>query len=269
MLNPHAAKVVAGLHEWAKEHGDLIEAVWERVTAPKGAWPATDDLTQEFFSRGHAIDVAALAAGMPHSLGHLEQNRVVLTVRGAQYHQPSHRTLEHYVKAVTLAVDRYRAKDSEPFVTRSDIARLGLKARELAHFERVLDGEKWALMKSGGNGSPVRYLLQSSAALALGTAQTLPKYLEAQANAWWQSDSDVQMARVPVRTLALDESPLDSGPVDDHAELRFDWLHPAIHEASEPLMRTGHYREALLRAIAVLQREIRRLGKLRLCGPPN
>lgn len=262
MLNPHAAEVVARLHDWAEDHGELIRAVWDRVIAPKGGWPLADDLTQEFFARGHTLDVTRAAANMPHALGQLEQGRVVLTVRGAQYYRPSHQTLGHYVKAVALAVDRYRTKHSEPAVTRSDMARLGLAGREVAHLERVLDGEKWALTKSGGNGSPVKYLLQPSAALALGAAQTLSKYLEAQANAWWQSESDVRLARISVRTSAPDEPPPASGLVDEHSELRFDWLHPAIQEASEPLMRAGHHREALLSATAVLREEVRRLGGL-------
>ena len=168
MLNPHAAEVVARLHDWAADHEEVIGAVWNRVIAPKGAWPRADDLTQDFFSRGHTIDVARVAANMPHALGRLEQGRVVLTVRGAQYFSASHVTLDHYVRAVALAVDRYRDKQAEPAVTRADMANLGLTGRQVAQFERVLDGERWALSKSGGNGAPVRYLLQPHAALALG-----------------------------------------------------------------------------------------------------
>src|SRR4051812_45989842 len=75
MLNPHAAEVVARLHDWAADHEEVIGAVWNRVTAPKGGWPRADDLTQDFFSRGHTIDVARVAANMPNALGRLEQGR--------------------------------------------------------------------------------------------------------------------------------------------------------------------------------------------------
>ena len=230
MLNPYAAEVVAGLHDWAREHIDVIEAVWDQVMAPKGNWPRADGLTQELFSQGRTVDIARIAASMPHALGHLDQGRVVLTVRGAQYHPPSHRILEHYVKAVALAIDRYRAKHPEPAVTRADMAAFGLGAREIAQIERVLDGERWALTKTGGENTPVKYLLHHPAALALGDARTLAEYLEAQANAWWQSEPDLRTAGVPVRTMPppAKAAALPPPPAEDHADLRFDWLHPAI-----------------------------------------
>lgn len=265
MLNPSAAEVVAGLHTWAEEHHEVIAEIWKSVAAPQGRWPRTDELTQHFFSRGRSLDVAALAGGMPHALGYLDQGRVVLTVRGAQYDRSSHPLLSRYVKAVALAVDRYRRGDLRAAVTRSDLARFQLAAPQVAQFERLLEGEKWALTKTGGKEGPPRYTLHPSAALALDSATTLGEYLEAQANSWWQSELDVVVARIPtpVTRVTKETAPAFS---TDHAELRFDWLHPAIHASREPLMRAGHYHEAVLRAVNVLQEEIRTLARSKLDG---
>jgi uncharacterized protein (TIGR02391 family) len=139
-----------------------------------------------------------------------------------------------------------------------------MAGREVAHLERLLEGERWALWVAGGTDKPPRYMLHPSAALALGSADTLGEYLEAQANAWWQSELDVRSARGTVR---VDRSAGESrAPAEDHAELRFDWLHPAIQQASESFMRAGFHAEAVLAAVNALQEEIRALARSKLDG---
>jgi uncharacterized protein (TIGR02391 family) len=257
MLNERAAEVVAEFHEWAAEHGYLIKEAWLSVVIGRG-WPEAEHLTRKLFAKGRSVDVGAVAARMPSALGRLDQGRLVLTVRGASYHGGSKRYLRLYVAAVRLAIERYRNRRSDPTLAPTDLREVGIdtKGRHRV-FERILEGESWALSASGTEGHDRRYRLHPAAALAIGNAKTLPKYLDAQANAWWPAESSAEPSQPPKRSL---EGSM-AGDLQSPFERGLEWMHPAIRAACESLLSNGHHREAVERAAVVLQDEIRRLAR--------
>lgn len=256
MLNERAAEVVAEFHEWAAEHAFLIKLAWLSVSTGRG-WPDADELTRQLFTKRRSVDVAAIAAQLPNSLGRLDQGRVVLTVRGASYYGGSKRYLRLYVAAVRLAVERYRDRRSEPVLAVEDVSAIGIDTqRKLEVFERILEGESWALSASGTKSDDRRYRLHPAAALAMGNAKTLPKYLEAQANAWWPTEGSAGLLVSP-QPPPQAASAVATGAIG----LDLDWMHPAIRAACESLLSSDHNREAVERAAVVLQDEIRRLAR--------
>jgi hypothetical protein len=149
MLNERAAEVVAEFHEWAAEHSFLIKQAWLSVAVGRG-WPETEDLTRALFAKRRRVDVAAIGAHMPNPLGRLDQGRVVLTVRGASYYGGSKRHLRLYIAAVHLAIKRYGNRRAEPVLTAKDLSAIGIDSKaRLAMFERILEGESWALSARG------------------------------------------------------------------------------------------------------------------------
>jgi len=271
VLNERASHVVAGFHEWADKHDFLIEKVWLRAMVPGGDWPNADELTRWFFARGRRVDVAAVARAMPPALGRLDDGQVVLTVRGASYYGGAKRDLRRYVKSVALAIERYRDPHASPVITDLDLKELGLgSSAGQQTFARILQGETWALQQRAAvDGAPREYVLSVPAALVLGRVSTLPKYLEAQANAWWPDDggpaSPPLLLEPPAATLpAASTSASVDAPLTLDASLK--WLHPALTDACSSLLAGGHHREAVQRGAAVLQDEIRRLSRSKLDG---
>jgi uncharacterized protein (TIGR02391 family) len=229
------------------------------MVANPDAWPRADALTRVYFKRATSIDFSRVAAGMPPTLGRADQGRVVLTARGASYFAEARPHLGRYVKVVRRAVDRYPTSDDEPTVTSDDLDELGIAREQHCIVERIIDGERWALARVGLADGKTVYRLHSGVALALARVSRLSTYLEAQANSYWPAgDSNTPVPWVPRRT--------DSPPPAPNPQLDIGWLHPAVRQACAELMRIEHYREAVDRALVVLQDEIRSLAGTNLDG---
>jgi uncharacterized protein (TIGR02391 family) len=249
-LTPEAAAAVADMDAWAAAHSYLIKSAWQQMVAT-GEWPDAESLTRAFF-RTRRVDVHVVAAQMPPALGRLEAGRVILTVRGASYCSAAKRDLRLYIAVVVEAVRRYGGGADQPGVGERELAAVGIAAERQPVFERILEGERWALLHQYDNdGRPV-YAPNPSAALTLARVKTLPKYLEAQANTHW-----LHMRPPPINPLLhLEAAPEATAAAPEG----LDWLHPEVRAAAGELLAQGHHREAVGRALMVLMDELRRLA---------
>jgi uncharacterized protein (TIGR02391 family) len=272
-----AADVVAELDAWAADHKTVIQLGWTQFMIARGgpSWQEAEKLTRLLFANGHRIDVAAVSAQMPPALGRLTEGRLVLTVRGAAYYGGAKKYLRYYVNAVALAVDRYKDRRSVPEVDSDDIERLVGKPWMRRVVEELIAAEGWALRPAGEGPTGVRrFRIEAPAALALAGVKTLPKYLDAQANAWWGESADE-----PTRMRALRSSraggphsagrgprlrtPEASSPT---RSVDVSWLHPQVRDACGPLFAAGHLREGVERAVAAFHERLREISDLRIDG---
>ncbi len=147
MIHP----ALSAADRWCNENNPLLEAVfdwfWER-----GEWPQIKSLQRELDRHGREIDLDA-AFQMPRLLGHVEQMRIVLLVRGMSRVPAAAPLLDAWAEAIRIAYARYTSDLEHPQLTRSDIeGELELDATTTQRLASILIRENWAF--GGHTGEP-------------------------------------------------------------------------------------------------------------------
>lgn len=145
--HPELARAVA----WAHAHPELLAEAWNAFDAD-GEWPEIERLQQAFEREGLDLDVAVAAWQIPNALGFLEQERLVLRVRGLSFVPGAGELLEDWAAALKLAYARY-LDEEEPMLRRADLTNdLGLDPERVDRVSRLLLRESWAF--GSGHGGP-------------------------------------------------------------------------------------------------------------------
>jgi len=108
---------------WAQTHQQLLELVVEELLRT-GAWQPLGDLTRRLVREQRPVPLRSIFWEMPKELGFVETNpeRVVLTPFGLRMTHAGHELLDGLTAILKLAAERYESDDSEPVITRADIA---------------------------------------------------------------------------------------------------------------------------------------------------
>jgi hypothetical protein len=145
------------LNEWAKRHQAFLELVYEHF-AKTGSWPKVDALQRQRFRPGDESALRAITLALPRGVGWLDSHggQVYLSFRGLSFCPSARPLLEAVVRAVQLAVDRFRGSDENPTIDSSDLPeQLGLDEATVQHVGLVIDNEPFLGigLHSSGDGS--------------------------------------------------------------------------------------------------------------------
>jgi len=151
MPDPAVHPELVRAHAWAAQHRVLLLAAWERFES-NGEWPLLEELQRGFEREDIDIDVHALAWQMPKALGFVEQERLVLRVRGASFVAQAAALLADWAMALQLAYRRYH-DDEQPVLRAVDLREeLGFDRHRVDRVSRLLLRESWAF--GSGHGNP-------------------------------------------------------------------------------------------------------------------
>lgn len=109
---------LAEAEAWAVEHRYLLAICFERFQE-SGEWPTLEQLQHDFEVAGRDEDVSRLAFAMPPSLGFVEQQQLVLLVRGLSFVPKAAPLLEDWSAVLRLAYAKWR-EDPTAELTRAD-----------------------------------------------------------------------------------------------------------------------------------------------------
>jgi hypothetical protein len=136
---------------WATEHLDLLKACFERFQSD-GEWPTLEELQHHFERAGVDINVSQIAYAIPRPLGFVEQQRLVLLVRGLSYVSAAAPLLDDWCAALRIAYEKW-FRDPSDELSRSEILRLlGEDPRRTWLVSLILKRERWPF--GSGRGGP-------------------------------------------------------------------------------------------------------------------
>jgi hypothetical protein len=134
---------------WAEEHGELIGVVYD-FFRQSAKWPNVEALQRSFERRDVDIDVSKLGWSMPSPLGFLEQEHLVLLVRGLYYVPGARGLLDDWRNTLALCYQRYREAD-EPKLRYADlVGELGMDERRADEVSVLFQRETWPFGSGGG-----------------------------------------------------------------------------------------------------------------------
>jgi hypothetical protein len=137
---------------WADEHGDLLAGCF-RLFVRDHEWPTLERLQHDFELGGQRIEVAALSKDMPALLGFVEDQRLVLRVRGLAKVAAAEPLLEDWHTVNRHAFRLWLQSDSAT-VGRSDVVRwLDDDEGRAAAVSKLLLRESWALGSGTGDAA--------------------------------------------------------------------------------------------------------------------
>jgi hypothetical protein len=112
---------LAEAEHWAREHQGLLKRCFDRFQR-SGEWPTLEQLQHDFAVQGdEEVDVATLAYKIPGPLGRVENQRLVLLMRGLRHVPAATELLEIWCSALRLACDRWLEDPEIARLTRHDV----------------------------------------------------------------------------------------------------------------------------------------------------
>jgi len=109
---------------WAREHRELLEVIVEDLLKT-GTWPTLKALTRRLAQERRPALLQSIFWQMPKPLGFMESDpeRVMLTPFGLRATHAGQKLLAGFTAILTLAAERYVSEESDPVITRADVAR--------------------------------------------------------------------------------------------------------------------------------------------------
>jgi hypothetical protein len=117
----HPALVAADA--WATRNVALLAGCFGRFQTD-GEWPSLERLQHDFAIESNPIEVGALSWKMPNALGFVEQERLVLRVRGMSYSSAAQPLLDDWYESLAFAYRRWLENGEAARVTRDDLVRV-------------------------------------------------------------------------------------------------------------------------------------------------
>lgn len=144
----HPALLIAD--DWAARHGELLAACYRRFRQD-GEWPRVEQLQHDFELENRSVDAWAIAWSIPNALGFVEQERLVLRVRGLSHVPAAGTLLEDWCMVLRLAYRRWRS-DPSAQLTRGDVlVALDDDPTRTRAVSMILLRESWAFGSGGGD----------------------------------------------------------------------------------------------------------------------
>jgi uncharacterized protein (TIGR02391 family) len=274
-MAPRDSDMPDDVRTWVEEHGDVLQAVWDRYEMD-GEWPDAARLTRERFAVMPRRDFAAVAQRMPPILGRLElvtgtaagsdSQVIALTPRGLLFVPNARPLLDDFARLIRAAVGRYANPDGEATVRTAEFGDLlGVSEARVHQLDDMAALDGWLLRPSGGSRGDMCFAVDEHAVLHVAAVETVDEYLRAQARAWWPAaTSPVATPRTggPDAEALLRDGVVSGGST---ASLELDELHPIVRDACTFLFEDGHPREAVQAAVMAVLDELRDLSGLSDC----
>jgi hypothetical protein len=186
----HAELVAADA--WATRNVALLAGCFGRFQAD-GEWPSLERLQHDFAIDSSPIEVGALSWKMPNALGFVEQERLVLRVRGMSHLSAAQPLLDDWYESLALAYRRWLEEGEAARVTRDDLVRiLDDDLGRVRTVSLLLLRESWPFGSGQGGVNDVWSREVRSGVLAVRDAHTAADVLAARDAVEYPSDQFVK-----------------------------------------------------------------------------